>query len=307
VHVNRKILIAPNSYKEVASSIAAAGLFRKYLSALTENIITAPLSDGGDGFLDVCVNKFNLRRLKYIVPSFNDIPVEVEVGYDAANKYIYIESAAIIGLKLVPPDKRIPMKFATKGLGILIKKIAGDVSVKKFIIGIGGTATNDLGLGMFSVLGLKLYNSNNQIVFPVPEKFNEIAGYLWEPEIEIPFEIIIDVNNPLLGDSGSAATYGPQKGFSKSEINFLDYESARLIKLFSENKINTADLYGSGGGLAAGIQIFLNPEITESEKFIMEDLGLKKLLDDSDIVITGEGSFDDQSFYGKGTGSIIKN
>ncbi len=305
---NKKILVAPNSFKECASSVEAAELFVKYLSSFNIDITAAPLSDGGDGFLRVCSYNFKLEELKFAAQSPLHIPLEVPIGYNRKEGIVYLESADIVGLKLIPEDKRAPLGYTSAGMGELLNKIYTTLPVKKFVIGIGGTATNDLGLGMLIELGLRLYNRAGDIIAPVPSAFNEISGFEFNPVFNLPIGIVTDVDNPLVGVNGASSTYGPQKGLKENEINFIDGEFDRLSALFCKGRnIENSQLSGAGGGLAAGIQIFLNAVIRTSGDFILEDLGLKNMLPVTDYVITGEGSFDNQSMHGKGAGIIIKN
>lgn len=306
--MDKKILVAPNSFKECASSVEAAELFLKYLSPFKFDLTSAPLSDGGDGFLQVCLHNFKLEEFKFQSRSPIGSPLEVPVGFDRSNGTVYLESADIIGLKLIPGEQRTPMYYTTAGMGELLKTVYKSLTVKKIVIGIGGTATNDLGLGMLVSLGLRLYNHAGDNITPVPKEFNHIVDFEFNPVFDLPIEIITDVDNPLSGINGASSIYGPQKGLNDDEINFIDSEFTRLAELFCRGKnLQELKLSGAGGGLPGGMQIFLNTRIKASGEFIMEDLGIKNLLGLTDCVITGEGSFDKQSMYGKGAGIILEN
>jgi glycerate 2-kinase len=305
----KTILIAPNSFKECADSVEVSRLIDQNLSSAGLRSILAPLSDGGDGFLKVCIERFGLEKLSF--QSYSPLKEEIEViaGYDRSRKVIYLESADIVGLKLVPPGKRNPMIFSTAGMGELLKIIAEEVKVDRFVIGIGGTATNDLGLGMLTKLGLKLYGSSGNIVDPVPQNFDRIKSFSWERDFNIPVTLISDVDNPLTGEKGAAFTYGSQKGFNPAEINFLDNEFERIAELFKKDGLINQNTFlsGSGGGLSAGMQIFLNASVKHSEHFILEDLGLREYFQRADFIVTGEGAFDYQSYNGKGAGVILRH
>ena len=157
----KKILLAPNSFKECSTSTEIAGKLEEILKTNNElKIAKFPISDGGDGFLDVCISNFNLQVLKFKVtrPYDNDL-FTVRTAYSAEDRYLYIESAEVIGLKHIPIEKRYPLLLNTKGLGELFKLvIESGLNVDKLILGIGGTGTSDLGLGLCSEFGLKLFN-----------------------------------------------------------------------------------------------------------------------------------------------------
>jgi glycerate 2-kinase len=304
------ILIAPNSYKECADSSDAAALFIKYLTTDKLKCIPAPLSDGGDGFLKVCTDRFGLEIHKLTISSPVNTRIEVSAGYDRSNKILYIESASVIGLNLIPPEKRNPMFLNSASMGELLKKVnERGLPLEKLVIGIGGTGVSDLGIGMLSELGLKLYNSSGENVNPVPAEFHNIADAEWDRTFDFNVEIISDVDNPLTGENGAVYIYGPQKGLNKKDVKSLDNEFSRLVQLFADKGIikQQKDLSGAGGGIAAAFQMFFNAEVKSSAEFILKDLNLKKLLEDTDYIITGEGNFDHQSLSGKGTGIIIKN
>jgi glycerate 2-kinase len=311
LHIPKKkrFLIAPNSYKECADSVEAAGLFLEFLHRKEFDCITAPLSDGGDGFLKVCSEKFELELLKYQVSSPYGSLLEVNVGFDKNNKTIFIESADVIGLKLIPEEKRNPMLLSSSGMGELLRKISMDLETTRFVIGIGGTAINDLGLGMLTELGLTLYDNSGEIIDPLPMNFSKIAAGEWTNKAEFQVEVVTDVENPLTGTKGATYIFGPQKGLSREEVKNLDAEFERITKLFSSANLikNKEVLSGAGGGLAAGFQMFFNSAVKTSSDFILNELELRKMLNTADYVVTGEGSFDEQSLYGKAAGIIIKN
>ena len=315
--MSKKILIAPNSFKEVADSKEVTELIQKYLMKQNSsfNCIKAPISDGGDGFLEVCQSVFNLEKIKYEISTpYDESSFECEIGYSGKLKNVYIESATVLGLKVIPEEKRDPLYVTSKGLGDLLLKIADDINknklaVERIYIGVGGTGTNDLGLGMCSRFGLELIDIYGKPISAVPEYFPRVKEVIWS-EPDLPFEIIVisDVNNPLLGAKGATKTFGLQKGADKGEIRVLELGFNKIIKSLNSNdlQISIDELSGAGGGLAAGFQIFFNSKIIKAKEFILDTLKLREQVDNSDYIITGEGSFDSQTLQGKGAG-IISN
>ncbi len=309
-----KILIAPNSFKECADSITVSEYLSNDLNKLADNIISRPVSDGGDGFLKVCEKNFSLKPIKYQISSpYNDSKLNCRAGYDEKKKFIYIESANILGVKIIPVSKRNPLKLSSKGMGELISKILkdhqiGKRKIKKLIIGIGGTGINDLGLGLFSKFGLKLFDHNEKEIDIIPSNFIKVKKIVWQ-KIVLPFkiEIIIDVYNELLGKQGATKIFGKQKGLTSEGIYIVEKGFQNIISILKANGIlnQTKRLSGAGGGLAAGLQIFFNSNIVHSKDFILKDLGISKIKNIG-LVITGEGSFDKQSLMEKATGNLVK-
>ncbi|MGB8321266.1 MAG: glycerate kinase [Ignavibacteriaceae bacterium] len=309
-----KVLVAPNAYKEAANSVEAARLFIKYLNDDRFDIVEKPISDGGDSFLNICNENYRLKLFKYnITNSYDDSIMQIRVGYESINSILYIESAEILGLKVIPENKRNPGEINSKGLGDLLKIIIEEVenkniNVDKIYIGIGGTGTNDLGLGVCSRFGLKLFENDKELEIK-PVNYYKVNRIEWTKQ-KMPFQIIavVDVRNDLLGERGATLTFGKQKGASDEQLQIIEKGFSNIINiLIKMGMVDSADiLSGAGGGLAAGLSIFLNSEVKYAKEFILKDLGIIRLKDDIDYIVTGEGFFDHQSLMEKGTGIIIE-
>ena len=310
-----KILIAPNSLKECADAVKIAELIiASLLKRKNYRLFSKPISDGGDGFVKVAEKNFSLVKIKYQLPNYSGKnKIICETGYYQKEKTLFIESANIIGLNLIPFGIRHPLLLNSSAMGILFKKILRDMAkrnleIEKIIIGIGGTGTNDLGMGMLSELGLKLIDRKGNILNPVPANFNLVTDIIWKkPPLPFKIDLIADVNNPLLGKNGSSFVYGRQKGLTFPEMKIADSGFSNILEIAKEKKIipNVKFISGAGGGLAAGFQLFLNACVIPSSHFIFNNLGINRK-NNYDAVITAEGSFDEQSFMNKGTGLIIK-
>ncbi len=313
--MEKRILIAPNSFKECADSLTIAELIRENLCQLTYyDLIVKPISDGGDGFLKVCKQCFGGEiRFYSISTAYDETKFRCPVLYCQSRNEIYIESAEILGLKVVPKQLRNPLELSSKGLGELLFKINEEVTneaikIDKVYVGIGGTATIDMGIGMMSRLGLKLLDQGTNELNVLPKNYFKIEDVIFVP-IQFSFEIVpvIDVNNPLLGEYNGIQTYGPQKGANENSIILLMNYFNHLINLLENKKlaISSQSLSGAGGGIPASLQIFYNTPLYSSQDFILQDIGLKSLTDEVDYLITGEGSFNHQSNFGKGAGILI--
>ncbi len=310
------ILISPDSFKECISSVKLSSLLSEEFDDLQGvNSILKPISDGGDGFLEVCKFHFGGRILNYKISTpYNNSELVCPVLYNANSNTIYIESADVLGLKVVPDQFRHPLKLSSKGLGELLFKIESDIVVRKIfvkriIIGIGGTATIDLGIGACSALGLKLYDVANKEILPIPGKFSKVKSIEWKDR-NFPFqiELILDVENPLLGKSGAAEVFGHQKEASESDIKILENGFSIIVNLLQNNDITDSSnpLFGAGGGIPSLSNLLLNAKLKRAKDFILNDIGISKLKRKVDFVITGEGAFDNQSLMGKGAGIILR-
>lgn len=316
--MNTTILIAPNSFKECASSVETARLIFKALKKYKPdlNLIVKPISDGGDGFLEVCRYYFGGEIIKYkITTPYDDSLFECPVLYNSDRKKIYIESADVLGLKILPQKFRKPMQLSSKGMGELLLQINEDVNKQKImidniVIGIGGTGTIDLGLGMCSQLGLSLIDGEGKTLDPLPINYQDIYN-IQIVKIHFPFSIecVIDVNNSLLGKQGAAHSFGRQKGASENEIQEIDNSFSKVINILKNNNLVDSSIRpsGAGGGLAAAFQFMFNFPLISSMEFILNYLELNNYIDEADYILTGEGAFDNQSFKRKGAGILVEH
>jgi len=309
------ILIAPNSFKECAESIEIAEIINSVFSeSLDHKLIIKPLSDGGDGFLNVCKSAFKLQPLSIIIKDgSNDEEIEYTVLIDPDGTNIFIESAELFGLKLSNEKNRNPLKLDSAVLGKIIAKILEEVSLNKLNIqnvwiGVGGTATIDFGIGTCSQLGLSLFDGNGQPLKSIPQNFSKVSSIIFnKPNLPFQIKCVVDVDTTLIGEPGAIEIYGPQKGASSDDIKIIKEGIKNILSLISSNndfKIPET-LNGAGGGLAAGLKLFFDAEIIPAKEFILKSILGDLDLSSIDAVITGEGNFDLQSFEGKGAGVLL--
>ena len=309
------ILIAPNSYKECADSVEISKIISEKLQLnTTYNIVSKPLSDGGDGFLNVCNSIFEVKPLTiYITDDYSDNIIGYQLLYCRKEKTIFIESAELFGLKKVLNIEKSPLDHSSEVLGKIILKLEKEVKNNRLLIenlwiGVGGTATIDLGLGACSQLGVILNNEMGDLIKPVPKNFNQIRK-IELVEKNLPFKImcVVDVDTPLICEPGAIEIFGPQKGASEDDLRIIKRGIKNILDILNDDKkLDIPNkLNGAGGGLAAGLKIFFGAEIISAETFIKSYLLKDINIDTIDAVITGEGSFDTQSFEGKGTGVIL--
>lgn len=299
-----KVLVAVNEFKGSLSSLEIGEIISDKLNSNYDNITTLiqPIADGGDGFLAL-FKGFEKMKFKTI----NAARQECEVNYllDTKRKEAVIEIAEVIGLKHLKDIQRDPYKTSTVGLGRLISFLLKK-EINHFIIGLGGSATNDCGIGMLSELGIQFTDKNGN---PCKHGMNDLMKinkidlrFINDKFKNAKFTIISDVNNPLIGKNGATYVYSKQKGLSESKFqetdkyieNFADIVNTVVQKnnIFNEGS-------GAAGGLGFAFMSFSNATILSGSQFMINYLGLEEIIHDMDIVITGEGKLDKQSFMGK--------
>ncbi len=306
-----KILVSANSFKECASSPEISNIIynniRKYFNKNEFEILVKPISDGGDAFLEVCAlnNQLCIVNFEIPTPTLNNKLI-CPVGISKDGKKAFIESAKVLGLAVLPNEFRDPKILSSYGLGILLKKIIKKYkSLKTINIGIGGTAVNDMGIGALAALGLEIKDEHNNLVTPIPKNVDSISNIKTAHLLSLPkLNFVIDVKNPLLGEFGSTRFFGLQKGIKENEFEIFDSFFEKIIKLSAYNA-NIGQLWGAGGGIVAGFQLFYKINVDFAENFIIKTLGINKTLA-PDVIITGEGKLDEQSFMNKGIGVLLK-
>lgn len=305
-----RIVVAPDSFKGSLSSIQAANAIEKGIIGAAQTcrepveVIKVPIADGGEGTVEAIItaNKGEIVKTRVLDPLGREI--DSFFGILPDNSAV-IEMAAASGLNLLGDDERNPMKTTTYGTGQLIKE-ALDYGCKRIIIGIGGSATNDGGVGMAQALGVSfLDEEGNQIAFGGGElsKISKIDVSLLDPRIkDTVITIASDVKNPLCGPNGASAVYGPQKGATPEMVETLDRNLKHLAKTIHEQlNIDILNVPGSGaaGGLGAGLMAFLGAKFCLGIKLVTELARLEEKIQRADLVVTGEGSTDYQTLFGK--------
>jgi len=309
-----KIVICPDSFKESLSAIEVCDCIEQGLKKANSKfkIEKIPLADGGEGTLAALVLATNGRSLKCKVKDPLGKKIWARYGILGDGRTAIIEMAAASGLALVPREKRNPLVTTTYGTGEIVAK-ALDCGCRKIIIGIGGSATVDGGAGMAQALGARLLDSNGrEIGFGGGEieKVEKIDLKFMDKRIATTeFIIASDVRNPLLGHKGAAHVYEPQKGATPEMVERLERglsHFARVIR--NELSISVENLPGSGaaGGLGAGLYAFLGAKMESGVELVMKIAGLEHGIKKADLVITGEGRLDRQTFYGKAVIGVIK-
>jgi glycerate 2-kinase len=302
-----KIVIAPDSFKGSLSAIDTAKALEKGIKNVFPyaETILIPMADGGDGTLDTLVVATEGKREPVVVKGPLGNEVEAEYGILGDNKTCVIEIAIASGLCLVEHDSLNPLITTTYGTGQLIKK-ALDNGYRKFIIALGGSATNDGGAGMLQALGVKLLDrKGKEVSYGGGElgKIHTIEMENFDKRIfESEFIIASDVQNPLIGLNGASHVFGPQKGATKQMVQVLDDNMghwANLVEKVTGKHIHDLTGAGAAGGMGGAFLAFFPSRMQRGVDVVIEHVKLNDALLDADLVLTGEGQVDFQTASGK--------
>jgi glycerate kinase len=309
-----KAVVAIDSLKGSLSSMEAGnaiaeGIYRADAEAKVE---VRPLADGGEGTVDALVQGMNgsLRKVRVTGPLGDK--VDAAYGIIEEAKMAVIEMSAAAGITLVPDEKKNPLFTTTYGVGEMIRD-AIEKGCRKFVVGIGGSATNDGGIGMLQALGYDFLNSKGNAVPYGAKGLEDLAEIRKEhvlPELaQCEFKVACDVTNPLCGPLGASAVYGPQKGATPEMVREMDQWLADYAKL-AANCSERADAEhpgtGAAGGLGFAFLTFTNAVLESGIKIVLEETKLEQYIQDADIVITGEGRLDGQTAMGKAPVGVAK-
>lgn len=309
-----RILIAPDSFKGALSSKEAADAIASGLlkAAPYAGIIKLPLADGGEGTAEALAAASHGSMITVAVkdPLLRDITAQYAILGD--KETAVIEMAAASGLTLLSKAEQNPFYTSTYGTGQLISD-ALDKGCKSIIIGLGGSATNDGGLGMLSALGVRFYDKDGQDCSVGGQGLIDLAGIDasgLDNRISLTtFRAACDVQNPLSGPQGATYIYGPQKGATETNLALLDEHMAKYGKMAEEllgKSVSNLPGAGAAGGLGAAVYAFLNAELKSGIDLVMETLRFKEHLSEVDLVFTGEGKIDVQTAYGKTLWGVAK-
>ena len=305
--MNMNITIAIDSFKGSLSSMEAGqavaeGIRRVMPSA---GIRIRPLADGGEGTTEALTAGLGGELKSLAVTGPLGRPVTASYGLIRERKMAVLEMASAAGLTLISQEERNPLEATTYGIGEMIRDAIGE-GCRHFLVGIGGSATNDGGTGMLSALGFQFLDSEGQ---PIPlgakglENLARISTENARPELsQCSFHIACDVTNPLCGENGCSAVYGPQKGADPEMIRQMDQWMERYGDLAART-FPAADKEAPGAGAAGGLGFafltFLNGSLESGVGMVLKEINLKDDIRDADLVITGEGRLDAQTVMGK--------
>ena len=309
----KKIIIAADSFKGSLNSLQVAesvekGILNVYPQCEIHKVFIA---DGGEGTVDALIKslKGNLINLKVSNPLMR--PVDAYYGIIEKGKTAVIEMALASGLTLIAQEERNPMKTTSFGTGELIKD-ALSRGCRRFLIGIGGSATNDAGVGMLQALGYRFYDAQGNELGKGGEILSKIEKIddsdVIQEVRDSEFIIACDVTNPFSGKNGAAYIYAPQKGADPEMVKLLDKglkHFAGIIKNYNGIDINEIPGAGAAGGIGGGFKAFLNASLVSGINMVLDTIGFEKLIENADLIITGEGRLDAQTAMGKAPRGVL--
>ena len=303
-----KIVIAPDSFKEsLPANQVAEAIKRGFKRVIPDaECLLLPVGDGGEGTVDAIKSSLGLEEKRVQVTGpFGD---EVLMSYFQKRELALFEVANLVGLAKIPFDKRNPLEIQTKGIGQLILHLI-EQGIKDIYVGVGGTASNDGGIGIASGLGYQFYDKNGIVLQANGQSLFDIRKILKEGVFRIPsdvhIKILADVTNPLCGPYGATFTFGKQKGLDPSKFQEVD---ATIKDFYSKvgPEILKLDGAGAGGGIAAGLCAFAGAEIVSGIQTCLDLINFDQKVTDADLVIVGEGRLDTQSLAGKAPIGVAK-
>ena len=302
-----KVVVAPDSWKDCLPAVRVAEAMARGVRAAVPGavVVSKPMADGGQGTVEAMVLATGGRVVTRNVTGPLGAPVAATFGVLGDNKTAVVEMAAAAGLELVPIDQRNPLETTTRGVGEMLLA-AAESGVDRIVVGIGGSATNDGGAGLLAALGYRLLDGNR-------EEIDATGGGLANLDrIEVgarnhrldslTIDVACDVTNPLLGPNGASAVYGPQKGADPATVEILERNLTRWAEILKRDLgKDVADVPGAGaaGGLGAGLLAATNARLKRGVELVIEAVGLREALKDADLCLTGEGSLDAQTAFGK--------
>lgn len=303
------VLICPDKFKgtltaEAAAEAIAVG-WKK--SRAQDRLTLLPVSDGGDGFGAIMARMLNARTVKLKTVNAAHQPIDSSWWWEPKSKLAIIEAAAIGGLAMLAKGAHHPFDLNSYGLGAAFQA-ATKKGARRALIGIGGSATNDGGFGLARSLGWKFLDRNGHEIIEWI-KLTQLQSVVQPKRRKIfpSITVAVDVNNPLLGTKGCSRVYGPQKGLRPQDMKSAEAALRRLATVLKKQH-RLGDIsepgVGAAGGLGFGLRVFAGAKLKPGFDLVAKQAGLKRLIRESDLVVTGEGALDRQTLMGKGTGEI---
>lgn len=302
-----KVVIAIDSLKGSLSSMEAGTAIKDGILAAKPDaeVIVKPLADGGEGTTDALIEGMNGERIDLTVTGPMHTPVDAYYGYLKDTNTAVMEMASAAGITLVPDSEKNPLLATSYGVGEMIND-AIQRGCRNFIIGIGGSVTNDGGIGMLKTLGVRFLDENGEDAGEGGQALAKVARIDvsgMNPLLkECHIQVACDVNNPLCGENGSTYVYGPQKGVTEDMKKTLDEAMAHFARVTSEtlenDYMNTPGA-GAAGGLGYAFLAYTGAALTPGIELILDAVGLEEELSGADVVVTGEGRLDFQTAMGK--------
>jgi len=308
-----KIALAPDKYKGSLTGIEFCDIVSEGILSVLPNteIIKLPLADGGDGTIEIIAYHLGGKRIELEVSDPLFRPIKVSYLFIVSSKTVFIEMAEASSMNLLTKEEQNCFLTTSLGTGEMIKD-AIHRGAKTIILGIGGSATNDCGIGMATALGYKFIDKNKKEIIPIGKNLSKVERIDTSNTIKdlknVEVKVACDVTNPLYGTNGAAYVYAPQKGASINEVELLDRGLKNIANLIHDNfNIDLQKIKGTGaaGGMGAGSLVFLKADLLSGIELVKELIDFDVKVKDADWIITGEGKLDSQTLSGKTIHGVI--
>lgn len=309
----KKITIAVDSFKGSLSSAEVAEAVAQGIEAVLPHceVCKVSIADGGEGTAEALVESLGGEWVQMVAGDPLGRPIGVRYGVIEKGRCAVVEMATASGLPLLTPEERNPLLTSTIGTGEMIANAIGR-GCRKFLVAIGGSATNDCGMGMLHALGYRFVDAQGEVLQPCGEalvQIDHIDDTLVNPQLrECEFVVACDVTNPLYGPNGAAHIFAPQKGATPQMVEQLDLglrNFARTVRAYNGCEVDFVEGAGAAGGLGAGFVGVLGAKLQRGIDMVMEALHFEERLLGSDLVITGEGCIDYQTVMGKAPSGVL--
>lgn len=312
--MGRVVVSAPNTFKgSMSAAVAARAIARGVRAVLPEaQVREVPLSDGGEGMVETLVEATGGRIATARVTDARGGSIVASYGRLGDGQTVVVELSAAAGLVQLSPERRDPMVTTTRGVGELVLAAWQERPFEKLILSLGGSATVDGGAGLLQALGIRLLDAEGRDLPPGGGALSRLArvdAAGAHPLLSARLELAVDVTNPLLGPRGAAPVYAPQKGATPRQVQELEAALAHyadVLAAVSGVRIHAMPGAGSAGGVSGGLVALARASMVPGFELVARAVGLDERLAGADLVITGEGQLDEQSFEGKVVGRLAE-
>lgn len=307
-----KILIAPNAFKGTIEADEASEIIAQTVTKINQNAIVemSPIADGGDGTCYLLANSLGLERVDCWVLDAIGRPIQGFYFLDRKNKTAYLDVSTASGIKHLKDVEKSPFISSTYGTGELILDSLKH-GVEQVVLGLGGSASIDLGLGILVALGFNFLDENGRHIPMFSENFLSKIRHIQRPitKTKLSFTCLCDVKNTFFGEKGAIPVFGPQKGLQQMEIPEYEAISKKVLDLMRNKtgiEIQEEEGFGAAGGIAYGLSYFFPVEMKMGARWFFEQVKMEEKIQWADWVITGEGQYDEQSTGGKGSFELLQ-
>ncbi|HSF53877.1 MAG TPA: glycerate kinase [Algoriphagus sp.] len=306
-----RLLIAPNAFKGTIPADQAAEIIAKEIGKdLSLDCTIQPVADGGDGTCHLLIESLNLEKIPVLTLNAVGQPIEGYFGWDSKNKKAFLDISTASGIGVLEGNQKDPHITSTFGTGLIIQK-AVEIGAREVILGLGGSATVDLGTGILNALGILFLDEKGREIPAFSQGFLKSIRHIQKSPLipKIKFTCLCDVRNLFFGENGAVKVFGPQKGLSPNHINSFEKDCETVTRLLvkkSQKEWLDRPGFGAAGGVALGLSLFFETEIEFGAHYFLELVNMKEKILQSDWIITGEGQYDAQSDQGKASFELLK-